>query len=46
MASELAQHNKDRLSFFLLSKHANILAKSLPEYQEIVNTSVHKCIPI
>ena len=38
----------DRLSFILLTtlvdKHAHILVKSLPNCQELVHISVHKCI--
>ena len=51
MTSELAQHtglSADRLSFILqhlISKDANVLVKYLPEYQELVHISVHKCIP-
>ena len=30
----------------LVDKHAHILVKSLPNYQELVHISVHKCIPI
>ena len=29
----------------IVDKHANILHKYLPEYQELVHISVHKCIP-
>ena len=37
----------DRLSFFLpVDKHATIFVESLPEYQELVCVSVHKCIPV
>ena len=35
-------YSADRLSFFL----QNLISKSLPEYQELVKISVHKCIPI
>ena len=31
---------------YTLDKHANIQVNSLPEYQELVHTSVHKCIRI
>ena len=30
----------------LVDKHAHILVKSLPNCQELVHISVHKCIPI
>ena len=36
-----------RATLITVDKRANILAKSLPEYQELVNVSVaHKCIPV
>ena len=47
MASELAQQTRlsaDRQSFFFLDKHATVLV-NVPEYQELVHISVHKCIP-
>ena len=31
---------------YTLDKHAYIQVKSLPEYQELVHISVHKCICI
>ena len=31
---------------YILDKLAHIQVKSLPEYQELVHISVHKCIPI
>ena len=49
MPRKLAQPkvSADRLSFSYLhttvNKHANILVKSLPEYQELILISVHKC---
>ena len=49
LASELAQISADRLSFFLqhlISKHSNILVKSLPEHIKKWFMSVYKCIPI
>ena len=34
------------LSYYLVDKHAHILVISLPNCQELVHISIHKCIPI
>ena len=40
-----AQQSFQMIGLKILDKHANIL-EYLPEYQELVHISVHKCIPI